>query len=81
MRAVVVVVHDVFEQDLLEMAPSEDEEPIRALSPDGSHESLGECVRPRGLNWSLDDSDALCSEHLIEAGGELRISVPDEELN
>ena len=62
------------------MTASEDEEPVQTLSADGAHESLGEGVRPRGSNRGLDDPDALGAEHLVEAGGELRVSVADEEL-
>ena len=50
MRAVVVVVSDVLDQHLLEMSAPEDENPISALSADGAHESLGECVR----SWRID---------------------------
>ena len=44
------------------------------------NESLGECVRSWRSNGCLDDSDALGAEHLVETGGELRISVTDKEL-
>ena len=81
MRAVVVVVSDVLDQHLLEMSAPEDENPISALSADGAHESLGECVRSWRSNGRLDDSDALDTEHLVETGCELRVSVPDEELD
>ena len=57
MRAVVVVVSDVLNEHLLEMAPPEDEEPIGALSTDGAPESLGECVRSWRSNGCLDDLD------------------------
>jgi hypothetical protein len=80
MRAVVVVVSNVLGKYLFEMSAPEDEDPIGALSADGAHESLGERICPRRSNGSLDDSDALSAEHLVEAGGELRVSVPDEEL-
>ena len=41
------------------MSAPEDEEPIEALSTNGTHESLGECVGSRRSNRRLDDSDAL----------------------
>src|ERR1035437_2213740 len=80
MRAMAVVMSDVIGQDLLEMSTPEDEEPIGALSADGADESLGERVRSWRSNGCLDDSDALGAEYLVEAGRELRVSVPDEEL-
>ena len=79
MRAVVVVVGDVLRQHPLEMIAPENREPIGTLSSDGAHESLGECARSWRSNGCLDDLDALGSEHLVETGRELRVSVPDEE--
>ena len=81
MRAMIVVVSDVLDQYLLEMSAPEDEESIGALSADGADESLGERVRSWSLNGCLDDSDALGAEDLVETGTELRISVPDQELD
>jgi hypothetical protein len=78
---VFVVVINELAQDLLEMAPTEDEEPIEALTADGAYEALGERIGTRRLNGRLDDSDAFGAEHLVETGGELRVSVPDEELH
>jgi hypothetical protein len=73
-----VVGREVAGQDLLEMASTEDEEPVQTLPADGAHEALSEGVRPRGSNWDLDDPDTLGAEHFVEAGGELRVSVTDE---
>jgi hypothetical protein len=50
MRVVLVVVSNVLGQHLLEMSAAEDEEPIEALSTDGTHEPIGECVRSRRSN-------------------------------
>jgi hypothetical protein len=74
-----VVVRDVFGQDLFEMAASENEHPVEALSAHGTHEPFGERIRSRGPHRCLDDADALGAEHLVEAVGELRVSVPDEK--
>ncbi len=52
-----------------------------AESADAAYETLGERIGARGLNGRLDDSDALGAEHLVETGGEFRVSVPDEELH
>jgi hypothetical protein len=76
-----VVVRKVLGQDLLKMTASEDEESVQTLSADGADEALGEGVRKRGSNRGLDDPDALGAEHFIEAVGELRVPVTDEELD
>ncbi len=44
MRAVLVVVGEVLGEDLLEMAPTEDQDSIEALSADGPDEALGEGI-------------------------------------
>jgi len=75
-----VVMSDVLGQNLLEMASTEDEDPVETLSADGAHESFGERVRPRSSNRGLDDAGALGAKHLVEAGGELRVSIPDKEF-
>jgi hypothetical protein len=80
MRTVLVVVREVLGQDLLEMAPTEDEEPIEALSADGPDEALRERVCSRRSNRRLDGPDTLCAEDFVEAGCELCVSVSDEEL-
>jgi hypothetical protein len=71
MGTVLVVVRQVLGEDLLEMAPTEDEDSIEALWADGSDETLGEGVRSRRWNRRFDDSDAICAEDFVEAGGEL----------
>ena len=57
----VVVVHVLGEHGL-EMAAAEDEEPVEALSTDGTHNALGDGVRARGPDGRLDDPDALGRE-------------------
>jgi hypothetical protein len=57
MRTVLVVVREVLDQDLLEMAPTEDEEPTEALSADGPDEALRERVFSRTSNRRLDGPD------------------------
>jgi hypothetical protein len=70
----------VLDQNLFEMTVTEDKESVQALSAHGAHESLSERVCTRSSNRGLDDADALGAEYLVEAGGELRVSIPDEEL-
>ena len=80
MRTVVVVLSDKFGQYLLEVLSPEDEQPVRTLPADGADEPFGEGIGPRGRDWSLDDSDTLGAEHLVEALRELGIPVSDEEF-
>ena len=78
-RRMTVVVREVLDQNLLEMTASEYEEPVQALPADGADEAFGQRVRTRGEHRRLDDPGALGTEHLAEAGVELRVSVPHEE--
>jgi hypothetical protein len=80
-RAVPVVVLDVLSEHPLKVTPSEDEHAVEALSPDGTHEPLGDRVRPRRPDRSLDDPDSICGEDGVEGRGELGVSVTDEELD
>jgi hypothetical protein len=64
----------------LQLAPVEDQQTIEALAANGSDETLGERVRPRRPDGGLDDPHTVGAEHLVEAGGELGVSIPDEEL-
>jgi hypothetical protein len=77
-RAMIAVVSDVLGQSVIKMSSSEDQESIGALSANGSNESLNECVRSWRSNGCLDNPDAFGPEYLVETGGELRISVPDQ---
>ena len=43
---------DVPGKDCFEVTPSEDEDPVEALAPDGAHHTLADCVRPRGVDGS-----------------------------
>jgi hypothetical protein len=79
-RTVFVVVIDEFAEDRFQLVAMEHEHPVKALASYRPDESLGERIRTRGPNGRTDNSDAVGSEHLIEARGEFRISVPDQEL-
>jgi hypothetical protein len=65
----VVVVHVLGEHGF-EMAAAEDEEPVEALSADGTDKALGDRVRPRGHDGGLDDPDPVGCEDGIEGRGE-----------
>ena len=57
----------------LELAATEDQHPVEALTPYRADKSLGEGVGLRGLHRCSDDRDALASKDLIERVGELAV--------
>ena len=81
MRPLLVVVAEVLPEDRSEVAPPEHQGPVEALGADGPHEPFGQRVRPRRADGSLDDFGTFRPEDLVETGGELRVPVPDEELD
>jgi hypothetical protein len=74
---VIVVVREVLGEDMLETTPTEDENSVEALPADAAHEPLGDRVRSRGPDRRPDDPDALGAEHVVEAGGELRVPIAE----
>ena len=56
-----------------------DQDAVGALAADGAHEPLGITVRPGSSRRCLGDRDVLAVEYGVEAGGELGVSVSDEE--
>ena len=60
---------------------AEDDDPVEAFCPHRSQPAL--CVRAgsRRSNRRLDHSDAFGAKQLVEAGGELDVPVPVEELD
>ncbi len=74
-----VVVSNEFAEDRFELAAMEDQYPVETLASCGADEPLGEHVCPRSSDGRADDPNAPGSEHLVEAGGELGVSVPDQE--
>jgi hypothetical protein len=76
---VLVVVAAVDAEDMLEVAPAEDEDPVEAVSADRAHPTLGVGVRVRGLDGRADDRDALGAKDLVEGVAELCVAIVDEE--
>lgn len=64
----------------LEMTSIDDQHPVQPLPTDGAHEAFGEGIGPRRPDRRANDSDAFGAEHLVEAGREFGVAVPDEEL-
>ena len=80
MRPVLVIVLDVVAKDCIEMTTAKNERPVEALFPDGPYPPLRDRVRVGRADGRPDLLDAFGDEHLVEAGGELRVTVSDEEL-
>jgi hypothetical protein len=74
---VLVVVAAVDAEDMLEVAPAEDEDPVEAVSADRAHPTLGVGVRVRGLDGRADDRDALGAKDLVEGVAELCVAIVD----
>ena len=76
-----VVVLDVNAEDVLELAATEDQQPVKALTADAADPALHVCARVRRPHRRLNDLDRLPCQQRVEVLGELRVSVVDEELN
>jgi hypothetical protein len=69
-RAVGVVVREVFLQHRREVARCGDEEVVEAFAVQGADEALGDRVRSRCSNRGADDADVGAGEHPVDGGGE-----------
>jgi hypothetical protein len=76
---VFVVVRHVARQHRPQLSPAQDQHPVQQLTTDGADPPFGERVRPRRPHRRAQDPDALGAEDRIEAIGELRVPVVDEE--
>ena len=79
MGPVRVVVIEEDAENKFEMTPIHDQEPVEAFGAGGADEALGERVRLRRLDRSLDDLDAFASEDGVEVARELAVAVTDQE--
>jgi hypothetical protein len=70
---------NIFAERRSEVALSEDEHPVQKLGPCRFDPALGDGDRSGRSDRRLDDFDSVCSKDLVERGGELRVSVVDEE--
>lgn len=78
-RTVVVEVMEVFVEDERRVLLIVDQDSVGAFLADGAHESFGVAVRPWCSGRNLDCVDVLGGEDGVEVGGELGVSVSDEE--
>jgi len=79
MRPMLVVMPDVVAKDCFEVVTAENERPVETLFPDGPYPPLRDRVRTRRSDGRPDHLDAFGDEHLVEAGGELRVAISDQE--
>ena len=80
-RPMLVVMPDVVAKDCFEMVTAENERPVEALFSDGPYPPLRDRVRVRRSHRCLDHLDTFAGEHLVEAGGELRVAISDQNRN
>jgi hypothetical protein len=78
-RPMLVVMADVVAKDGFEMTTAKNERPVEALFTYGPYPALRDRVRAGQPDGCLDHLDAFRGEHLVEAGGELRVAVSDQE--
>src|SRR6266542_7128578 len=74
-----VEVADVDVEDMLELAATEDQEPVEALPAHAADPAFGVGVRVRRLDRRPDDLHAFAAEDAVEGAAELRVAVVDQE--
>jgi hypothetical protein len=62
------------------VSPIEHEDVIQALSSNGPDPALRHGIRPRRANWRPHHAESIGPEDLIERGGELRVSVAEQDM-
>src|SRR4051794_36797842 len=75
-----VVVLDVLLQHDRQVAWSGDQQVVEAFAAQGADEAFGDRVRAPCSDWGAEDADVGAGEHGVDGGGELGISVADQEL-
>lgn len=78
-RAAKVVVLGIVPKDCLQVARSDDQDPIEALGLDRLHPPLCEGVGARCHDRDANDIDAISSEDHVEATAVLGVAVVDEK--
>src|SRR5947208_3776090 len=74
-----IEVADVDAEDVLELAATEDQEPVEALPAHAADPAFGVGVRVRRLDRRSDDLDAFTAEDAVEGAAELRVPIVDQE--
>jgi hypothetical protein len=78
---VAVVVLDVDPKDLLEVAASDDQQPVQTLGPDRPHPALGVRVRRGCPHRRAEHLATVRAEDLVETAAELGVPVVDKEAH
>jgi hypothetical protein len=78
-RSMLVIVREVGSQNGLEVASSQDEDAVEALTRQGADKPLSERVSSRCLNRGADNSHSFGQEDLVEGRRVLRVAIADEE--
>ena len=78
-RPVAIVMIGVFVQHGAKVPFAEDQQPVGAFRAGGADPSLGKRVRARRPRRNLQHVNAVACEDLIEAAGELRVPIPNQE--
>ena len=73
-----VVVPRVRCEDVVEVAATDDEQPVEALAAGGPDPALGVSSSLRCADRRFDGADAFGAEDLVELAGELAVTVTDE---
>jgi hypothetical protein len=79
-RTLFVVMADVLSQNLVQVTTAENEHPVEAFCPHRPHPAFRVGIGPGRANGRLDHPDTLRGEHLVKAGRELGIPIPNQEL-
>ena len=70
--------HEVLREDVPEVAATEDEKSVEALTADAANPALRVRSRLRRPDRCFDDPDAFGAEDLVEVAAELAVAVTDE---
>ncbi len=72
---------DIFAQHSLEVASTENDQPVKALAADTFHPALGVTVRNRDLQRRADYSHSFGGENMLDRERKLLVVVADQEPN
>ena len=78
MGPVRVVMIDVVDDKIVELAAVPDDGPVEELASQGADPAFGERVRHGGAHWCFEDLAAFGSEDLVECSSELACAVAHE---
>ncbi len=72
---------DVNAEHMVELSPTDDQDPVEAVASYGADPALSERVRFRGPERRADDLDALAAKDLVEGAAEFAVAVVDQEAD